>query len=293
MEERISLCLDRYMDYMGHALGRSDHTVLNYAVDLAQFAEFLLAQGVDAPEAVETGHIRRFLREMMGFGYARSTVARKLSAVKSWLAYLVQSGEVPRNVAVAVRAPSLPQRLPRALAPAEVTRLIEEGSAGRYALRDRAVLEVLYGCGLRVAELVSIDWGEVDLIERWIRISGKGKKERQVPVGSYARQALLAWEGETGSRGPLFPGTRGNARLTVRTVHRIVERAGKRAGIAGVSPHVLRHSYATHMLEGGAGLRVLQELMGHESLVTTQRYLRITTDQMKASYMSAHPRSGG
>jgi integrase/recombinase XerC len=176
----------------------------------------------------------------------------------------------------------------------DTARLVEEGPRGEEFHRDRAVLELLYGCGLRVAELAALEWEDVQLEERWIRVRGKWDKERMVPMGRIARDALLELplppSGERG--GPLFPGEEGG-KLSVRTVHRIVTRAARIVGLAGVTPHVLRHSFATHMLEGGASLRVLQELLGHESLVTTQKYLRITAEQMRRSYSAAHPRGGG
>ena len=192
-----------------------------------------------------------------------------------------------------VRGPKEPKRLPRALAYEDIKLLLEEGPRGEFEIRDRAVLELLYGCGLRVAELVALDWEDVDIKERWLRVRGKGEKERLVPMGRFAQKALTEWQAVLGKKGgPLFPGE-GCERIAVRTVRRIVSRAAKRVGLVGVSPHVLRHSFATHMLEGGASLRVLQELLGHQSLVTTQRYLKISYEQLKKGYVSAHPRGRG
>jgi len=294
MSENLSVEMDRYLEHLRFSLGRSDHTVTNYAVDLAQFCEFLLQQGLEDVEEITSSHVRAFLRDIMGFGYAKTSAARKLSAVRSWFAFLQRNGRVASNAAASVRSPKLPQRLPRALSREDAARLVEEGPRGEEFHRDRAVLELLYGCGLRVAELAALEWEDVQLEERWIRVRGKGDKERMVPMGRIARDALLELplppSGERG--GPLFPGEEGG-KLSVRTVHRIVTRAARIVGLAGVTPHVLRHSFATHMLEGGASLRVLQELLGHESLVTTQKYLRITAEQMRRSYSAAHPRGGG
>ncbi len=293
MTDNLSSAVDSFLDFMRFSKGRSDNTVVNYAVDLAQFVDYLLQQGVASPAEIEVGHVRGFLREMVGFGFARTSAARKLSAVKSWTVYLLESGLVVKDPAASVKGPKLPGRLPRAIALEDVTRLIEEGPEGDRILRDRALLEILYGCGLRVAEAVALDWIDADLDERWLRVRGKGRKERMVPMGRPALAALKTYGQSCGVplEGALFQGPQGS-RLTVRTVHRVVTRAAVRVGLAGVTPHVLRHSFATHMLEGGASLRVLQELLGHESLVTTQRYLKITADQLLAGYSAAHPRAG-
>ena len=294
MMDGIPQAVDRFLSHMDALLGRSEHTVTNYAVDLGQFADYLLQEGVEVPGAIQSDHVRGFLRALLGFGYAKTSAARKLSAVKSWLDFLHAAGVLTQNPAASVRAPRLPARLPRALAYEDVEALLERGVEEPTARRDRAILELLYGAGLRVAELVALDWEDVDLEERWLRVRGKGDKERMVPMGRIARDALLELPlPPSGERcGPLFPGEEGG-KLSVRTVHRIVTRAARIVGLAGVTPHVLRHSFATHMLEGGASLRVLQELLGHESLVTTQKYLRITAEQMRRSYSAAHPRGGG
>lgn len=293
MTDNLSSAVDSFLDFMKFSKGRSDNTVVSYAVDLSQFVDYLLQQERTSPREIESGNIRGFLREIVGFGFARTSAARKLSAIKSWMAYLLECGLIEKDPAATVKGPKLPGRLPRAIAFEDVVRLIEEGPEGEQLLRDRALLEILYGCGLRVAETVDIDGTDVDLDERWIRVKGKGRKERMVPMGRPALAALRAYGEAEGSlgEGPLFRGPEGT-RLTVRTVHRVVTRAARRVGLSGVTPHVLRHSYATHMLEGGASLRVLQELLGHESLVTTQRYLKITADQLLASYSAAHPRAG-
>lgn len=293
MAETFSDSVDAFLNDLRYARGRSENTVVNYAVDLAQFVDYLLARGLSCPEEISLEEARGFLREMMGYGFARTSTARKLSAVKGWISYLHQMGALPHDFSAEIRTPKLPRRLPRALSKEEVARLLEEADSSKTPLRDRAVLEVLYGSGLRVAELVALDWEDVDLEERWLRVLGKGDKERMVPMGRIEREALETWKNFQEKKGQaVFPGE-GTPRMTTRTVHRIVIRASRRAGLSGVTPHVLRHSFATHMLEGGAPLRVLQELLGHESLVTTQRYLRITADQLKQSYVRAHPRAGG
>lgn len=288
----LSAAIDLYLQDMRSGLGRSAHTTVNYAVDLSQFAGYLQGLGVEAPGEIETTHIRGFLRDVVGFGYARSSAARKLSAVRSWLRFLQHRGVISRNPAGGVRGPKLPSRLPRAISREEIELLLEKGPDGSDAPRDLAVMELMYGSGLRIAETAGLRWEHIDLAERWIRVLGKGEKERLVPMGRYAVRALELWRSVSGQGSAfVFPGAGGGA-ITVRTLHRVVHRAAARAGLPGVTPHVLRHSFATHMLEGGANLRVLQELLGHESLVTTQKYLKITAEQMRRSYTLAHPRAG-
>ncbi len=290
--DTLSSAIDIFLQDMSSGLGRSGNTTVNYAVDLTQFAEYLQGFGVEAPERIETTHIRGFLRDVVGFGYARSSAARKLSAIRSWLRFLQDRGEIPRNPANGIRGPKIPSRLPRAISREEMELLLEKGPDGNEAPRDLAVMELMYGSGLRIAETAGLRWEYVDLAERWVRVLGKGEKERLVPMGRYSVRALEAWRSVSGQGdGFVFPGADGGP-ITVRTLHRIVRRAAARTGLSCITPHVLRHSFATHMLEGGANLRVLQELLGHESLVTTQRYLKITADQMRRSYILAHPRAG-
>ncbi|MDR0648375.1 MAG: tyrosine-type recombinase/integrase [Synergistaceae bacterium] len=297
----ISSCIDEFLLYMDSTLARADNTVTNYAVDLAQFADYAQTGGVDLPSSIDMGLLRGFIRELSGYGFSASSIARKLSAVKGFVKFLVERGIIDRDVSVGLRGPRLRQGIPRALAYEDMMKLLDGGvRASKKKLRDSLILELLYGSGLRVSEVTSLDWDDVDISERWLRISGKGSKERLVPFSHEARRCLLQWKDELAGRGqwhdgasPLFPGEKASAsRMTERTVHRIVVSAARGVGIFGVTPHTLRHSFATHMLENGAPLRVIQELLGHESLATTQRYLTVTAEQMKKSYMESHPRSG-
>lgn len=295
----ISSCVDEFILYIGASLGRADNTAVNYAVDLAQFSDYLEASGVTAPAEIDRDLVRGFLREMSGFGFSKSSMARKLSSVKGFVRYLVQRGELSGDVGAGVRGPKLQPGMPRAIACPDVLRLLEEGVRGsKKELRDALVLELLYGSGLRVGEVVGLNWQDVDIEERWLRVLGKGSRERLVPFGRTAQALLRRWREdsraggfETDGTAPLFYGV-GASRLTERTVHRMVVAAARKLGLHGVTPHTLRHSFATHMLERGAPLRVIQELLGHESLGTTQRYLAVTAEQMKRSYLEAHPRSG-
>ena len=297
MELLLSSVLDAFLHHMEYGLGRGHHTVVSYSVDLGQFLEFLEQEGVLTPRHITSGHVRSFLREMLGFGYAKTSAARKLSALRSFFEYMCEQHMLSQNPAASVRTPKLPKHLPLALSGEDARRLVEEGPRGEGACRDRAILEILYGSGLRVAELVSLDWEHVDLEERWIRVLGKGNKERYVPLSIPAQEALETWKVLLGKKfaleAPIFPGSRGASRITVRTVHRIVTNIARELGFYNVTPHTLRHTFATHMLEGNAPLRVVQELLGHENLGTTQEYLQITPGQMVRSYCAAHPRAGG
>ncbi len=271
--------------------------MVNYSVDLGQFLEFLEQEGIRTPQEVTSGQVRTFLREILGFGYAKTSAARKLSALRSFFDYLCRQEILWENPAASVRTPKLPKHLPLALSREDALQLLEKGPKGENACRDRALLEILYGSGLRVAELVALDWECLDLEERWIRVLGKGDKERYVPLSVPARDALEAWKRFLGKafspEAPVFPGSRGASRITVRTVHRMVTGIARDLGLYNVTPHTLRHTFATHMLEGNAPLRVVQELLGHENLGTTQKYLQITPGQMVRSYCAAHPRAGG
>ena len=294
MADRLSPLFDGFLDHLRYRLNRSENTVVNYAVDLAQFAEFLQQEGVEGPEGIDRDRVRGFLRSLLGYGFARTSAARKLSSVRGFTAYLVAQGCLEQDPTAGVRGPRLPENLPRALAFGDLIRLLEEGPGERHAQRDRLMLELLYGSGLRVSEAAALDWEDLELEERWLRVLGKGEKGRMVPFGRPVRDLLAAWGPDPkGRQGPLFPGERGAQRITPRTIHRLVVQAARRVGLTGVTPHTLRHSFATHLLERGASLRVVQELLGHESLLTTQRYLEITTEQMKSSYERAHPRAGG
>lgn len=280
--------------------GRSNNTVVNYAVDLAQFADYLEVVGIDSESDLDMGVLRGFLRELTGYGLERTTVARKLSSLRGFVRFLVQTGVLKNDISAGLRGPQIKQTgLARALAYEDVCRLLEEGVQGnKKELRDRLIVELLYGSGLRINELTTLDWRDVDIDERMLWVRGKGDKTRIAPFGRSVQALLRQWKTYVSACGfpveesaALLHGV-GAERLTERTVHRVVTAAAKRVGIASVTPHALRHSFATHMLERGAPLRVVQELLGHENLVTTQRYLRVTTEQMKKSYMESHPRSG-
>jgi integrase/recombinase XerC len=219
-----------------------------------------------------------------------STVARKIASVKNFFQFLVREGAIEQSPASRLRGPKVPRRAPRFLEIGEAASTLENPTQeGVLRLRNRALLELLYGAGLRVSELCGVDVEHLDLARRMVRVRGKGNKDRVVPFGPPARAALTEWLAGR-RRGPLFVNSRGG-RLSVRSAWRIVRDAGVANGLVGVHPHVLRHSCATHLLTGGADLRAIQEQLGHSSLSTTQRYVHVDTQQLLQVYRSAHPRA--
>lgn len=295
MAENISSNIELFLQYLD-SRGRSKNTLTNYEVDLRQFREYLSKQGITEVGDIDAASIRVFLSNTLGYGAAKTSAARKLSAVRGFVNWLSARGLITSDPIAGLKGPKLPASLPRALSYEDTDRLLREGpDPERHYQRDRLILELMYGSGLRVSELIGLNWEMVELPERMMRIMGKGSKERIVPFGSGVRRLLEEWNAATGAKidGPVFSSEKGAERLTVRTVHRLVLKAAARTGLHGVSPHTLRHCFATHMLERGAPLNVVQELLGHESIATTQRYLLITTEQLRRSYMESHPRAQG
>lgn len=269
----------------------SPHTIRSYRTDLAQFAEFLQAARIAGPAAVDVRVVRGYLVALHARGLDAVSVSRKLAALRTWFRFLVRRGFLDRNPAREVRAPRVARKLVSFL-PIDETIALVDRPAAPGTERDHAILELLYASGLRVAEVSGLDVDDVDRDERTVRVLGKGRKERIVPFGVPAARALEAWLGRRGDgRGPLFLNPRGR-RLGVRSIYTIVRRSARAAGIARrVSPHTLRHTFATHLLDAGADLRAIQELLGHSRLSTTQRYTHVGSDQLMRVYDQAHPRA--
>ena len=299
--------IHRFLEHLADERNASPHTVAAYEGDLLRFHDFLardfLGRDPDAvgPGDVDTLAVRSFVAHLHRSGLARSSQGRALAAVRSLCRFACREGEMAANPAQAVRTPKAPKTLPRHLRPGEVEGLIEADTAdGPLALRNRALLELLYATGLRVSELVGLDWRGIDLSARVLRVRGKGGRERMVPFGRPAQEALRAWlavwEGVRGPQGadeeePVFLNTRG-ARLGRRDVNRVIDRAAAAADVpAGVHPHTLRHTFATHLLESGADLRAIQELLGHSSPSTTQKYTHVEIERLLQVYRGAHPRA--
>jgi integrase/recombinase XerC len=270
----------------------SPHTLRSYRSDLADFEQHLAATSTTLVSA-DVRAVRGWLAALHRRGLDPASVARKLAAVRSFYRFLVRRGGVERNPAREVRGPRLTRKLVSFLPIDEATALVgARGLAGAARARDVAILELLYATGLRVSELASLNLEAVDRETRTVRVLGKGRKERIVPYGGAAAQALDAYLGARATtRGPVFVSARG-ARLGVRSIRTIVGRAAGAAGVTRrVTPHTLRHTFATHLLDAGADLRVIQELLGHSRLSTTQRYTHVGADQLMKVYDAAHPRS--
>lgn len=297
--------LDRYLRHLAIERGRSAHTVAAYRRDLSRLLDSLRRAGVEDANAITADHLTGFARELRDGPepLAASSVARMLSSVRGFTRFLVDEQRIPLDPAADLVAPKLPDRLPKALTIAQVESLLSATDGDEPgALRDRALLELLYATGARVSEAVSLnvddlvgEAGTTDLV----RLFGKGSKQRIVPVGSYARAALDAYLVRSrpllsvrGRATPaLFLGMRG-ARLSRQSAWLVIRAAAERAQLdVEVSPHSLRHSFATHLLQGGADVRVVQELLGHASVATTQIYTRVTADALRDMYVTAHPRA--
>jgi len=278
-------------DYLARLEGTSSpHTVRAYRQNLGSFYDWCASQGVRRGRDLNHRHLRGFLVELNQRGVARSTVGRYLAAIRSFTRHLAREGILERDPGTAVRTPSQRRALPVHLSEDEVGRLID---AARCA-RDRALLECLYGGGLRVSELVGLDQDDLDLVRGIARVRGKGAKERLSPLGRAATRAIRDWLEErprTEDARPVFLNAKGG-RLSARSVHRIIRSCAGRAGVdARTSPHTLRHSFATHLLDRGANLREVQELLGHKNIATTQIYTHVSMERLKKVYDSAHPRA--
>jgi tyrosine recombinase XerC len=282
-----------FVRYLDLQRGASRHTLRGYATDLAEFRAFLSREGLGDLVDADARAIRAWLAWLHDRKLAKSSIARKLATVRSCFRYLARIGLVEFNPARQVRSPRLPKRLPSFLPKDEskglLDALAERSQAG---LRDHALLELLYATGLRVAECCGLELDDVDRRRGAVRVMGKGGKERVVPAGDTALEALDAWLSVRGEgRGALFTNLRGG-RLGTRSVHRIVKQRARAAGIdRRVTPHTLRHTFATHMLGEGADLRLIQELLGHSRLSTTQRYTHVSPEHLMKVYDSAHPRA--
>jgi integrase/recombinase XerC len=277
----------RFIDHLRVERGSSPHTLRAYDRTLTDLASHLASAGRDWKDARRTD-LRAFLFKA-GRGRSGATLARHVAAIRTFYAWFVEVEGLEGSIADDLQPPKVGRHLPRFLSVGKAAELVDDAPT---SARDRAMVEVLYGAGLRVGELCALDRGDVDLVQRIVTVRrGKGGKERRVPFGPPAEEALRAWlAASPGDEGPLFLGARGG-RITDRAVRRVVEELGVRIGEAGMHPHALRHSFATHLLDAGADLRGIQELLGHESLSTTQRYTHVSVQSLLATYRSTHPRS--
>lgn len=311
--------LGRFERHLRAERGRSPHTVRAYAGDVRALLDFAAAAGVSEPCDITLPVLRAWLAEAAGRGAARASTARRAAAVRAFFRWATRSGHLPSDPSTRLVSPRRNRTLPTVLRAEQVRSLVEgRAAAGPVAgagagdpppatatddvetalrLRDRALLELLYASGLRVGELVALDVDDVDLDERTVRVLGKGNKERVVPVGIPARDAVRAWVrrgrpilAAQRAGAALFVGRRGS-RLDQRRVRETVHAAAAETGVPDLAPHALRHSAATHLLDGGADLRVVQELLGHASLGTTQIYTHVSAQRLRDAYSQAHPRA--
>jgi integrase/recombinase XerD len=293
---------NEFLAYLELERGCSQNTLAAYRSDLLRFERFLNARGTDALRA-ERDDLAGFLSELAGpepgSGVSAATLRRKAACLRSFYKYLRREGAIEHDPAAQLRGPARTQRLPGALTRGEVTKLLcQPKGTGPLALRDRALLELMYASGLRASETIGIDVADVDHEEGLLRARGKGAKERIVPVGSNALGALRAYLARGRSelvgvkvQSSLFVNARGG-RLTRQGLYKIVQGHAKSAGLAGrMTPHTLRHTFATHLLAGGCDLRSLQEMLGHADLATTQVYTHLSAERLKHVYFDAHPRA--
>lgn len=307
----LAQALEAYLAHLDVERGLSANTLAAYRRDLSRYVDYLAARGIATPGEVTERDVEDYVLAVRQGGDGRavlsaSSAARGVVAIRGWHRFCVPEGLAPQDPAREVHPPARPRRLPKALSVEEVRRLLEDGvpGDGPVPLRDRAILELLYSTGARISEAVGLDLDDLDLAVPGagaVRLFGKGSKERVVPVGSYAAQAVEAYAvrarpalAAAGRGTPaLFLNVRG-ARLSRQSAWAVLRTAAERAGLANaghVSPHTLRHSFATHLLQGGADIRVVQELLGHASVTTTQIYTLVTPDLLREVYVANHPRA--
>ncbi|MEN9555160.1 MAG: Tyrosine recombinase XerC [Planctomycetota bacterium] len=296
----MQTAIRRFLNYLHVERNSSALTVKSYADDLSHIVEFLQEQTGSIPEPghIEVGILRNYVSWLHECGYARTTVARRLACLRSFFRYCNREGICDLNPAKPLRTPRTGRKLPHFLTTEQIGTLLTAPPANQPAgIRDRAILETMYSAGLRVSELVGLDVGDWDRSAGILRVLGKGRKERLAPVGSYATKALDNWmefrqpdvKAPEKQRAALFLNRFGR-RLTTRSIGRLLETHIQTAGLSSqTTPHTLRHTFATHLLDGGADLRSVQELLGHKSLTTTQIYTHVSTRRLRETYEKAHP----
>jgi integrase/recombinase XerC len=293
---------EEFLAMLAHERASSPHTLRAYQREIRNFAGYLTEQSIEV-RSLDHLQIRAYLGELYDRGLSKASVARALAAIRSWLQWMARKGLVTSNPAALVATPKLPKHLPRVPSIEQMNHLVETVAADPVAAwpeRDRVIFEMLYGCGIRNAELVGLNLGDVHWANEVILVRGKGRKQRYVPLGDAAAEAIRAYlpsrAVKVGTKSTealiLNLQMKGTGRLTTRSVGRIVKRISLAKGLpAEIHPHTLRHAFGTHMLEEGADLRAIQELLGHERLSTTQRYTQLTVGQVTQVYDRTHPRA--
>ncbi|GAB1594708.1 tyrosine recombinase XerC [Lysobacter sp. PAGU 2638] len=281
--------------FLAHLAGErqvSVHTLDAYRRDLTSLVAWTTPRSI-AIEALDGEHLRAFIADEHRRGCAPKTLQRRLSACRSYFGWMLRHAHIAANPVAGLRAPKAPRKLPRVLDPDEAKTLVETPVDAPLGLRDRALLELFYSSGLRVSELCGLRWAQIDLDDSLVTVHGKGRRERTVPIGSHARAALIDWRASTGAKSDdaVFPG-RGGAPITTRAVQLRVRQLAERQGLfKQVHPHMLRHSFASHILESSGDLRGVQELLGHADLSTTQIYTHLDYQHLAKVYDAAHPRA--
>ena len=293
--------IPRFLKFLKVERNASDLTIKSYREDLETLSEYLseIMGGAPRPDQVDPSHLREFVAALNEAGYAPSSISRKLASLRSFYRYAQREGLAETNPAKPLRNPRRQRKLPHFLTTKEIGKLLNAPPREGMGLRDRAMLETMYSAGLRVSELVGANEADLDLEQGLIRVRGKGKKERLAPLGRFAVRALKRWlsirklskQSAAGYEVPVFLNKYGN-RISTRSVARMLEKYLKITGLdLRTSPHTLRHSFATHLLDGGADIRSVQELLGHKSLITTQIYTHVSTAGLREAYHRAHPRA--
>lgn len=285
--------IKKYLEHIEHNRNFSSQTLRAYRNDLYQYLSFLVGEGCSDLESVTRLLLRSFLAYLKKQNYSKTTIARKLVAIRSLYKFLCREGILKSNPAENIRAPKLEKNLPGFMSVKQTETLIDLPVLNTVSgIRDRAILETLYSTGMRVSELVGTDIDDIDFSNEVVKVKGKGRKERLQPIGNHALDAIRSYlDKRDFDNKALFLNRRGG-RLTERSVARMLEKYVKMAGMSlNISPHTFRHSFATHLLDSGADLRSVQELLGHANLSSTQIYTHITTERLKQVYDKAHPRA--
>jgi len=285
--------IEEFLDHLAVERRSSAHTIDAYRRDLQALADWAKSQGVEDVSALQAAQLRAFIADEHRRGLAPKSLQRRLSACRSFYQWLLRHGRIAANPAASLRAPKAARKLPQVLDVDEAVQLVEVPTDAPLGQRDRALLELLYSSGLRVSELCALRWHDLDLDEGQVTVLGKGSKQRVVPVGSHARAALTAWREEVAAKAdaPVFPG-RGGKPITPRAVQLRLRRLAQRQGLfKRVHPHLLRHTFASHVLESSGDLRGVQELLGHADLGTTQIYTHLDFQHLARVYDGAHPRA--
>ena len=288
--------LQRFLDYLRHEKGLSPLTISAYQRDLASLLEFLDEHSIEQASQVNEHHVRALVARRHRQGLGGRSLQRLLSSVRSFFRYLLREGHAAHNPATTVRAPKSPKRLPVTLEPDTLDQLLAFDTDTPIAIRDKAMLELFYSSGLRLSELAGLDWDQLDIASGLVTVKGKGNRQRMVPVGGKAREALASWRRLRAGLAPfeqprVFVSLRGQP-LSVRAIQARIKYWARRQGLAQhVHPHLLRHSFASHLLESSGDLRAVQELLGHADIATTQVYTHLDFQHLADVYDRAHPRA--